>query len=134
MKLLVESRGPWVLMNPVITGEVVPHNRPAVIRNSPWVGAQIAQEHMRVLHELPDEATDADFLLWWRECDAKRDLAIASYIAAHTKDKDASDGEESSQSEVEGEGEGRAEGGEDSRGPEGVEGASEEGRGRRRRT
>ncbi len=128
MKLLVESRGPWVLMNPVITGEVVPHNRPAVISNSPWVGAQIAQEHMRVLHELHDSATDAEFLLWWRECDADRDLAIASYIAAHTKHKDASHGEEV---RLESSPEDRVEGDED---VGSSEGSPEEGRGRRRRT
>ncbi len=63
-------------------GQRVPHNRPAVITADPWWQERIAAGDIEVLlGNLPDAATEAEWLLHWKPEDMKQsvedfDLAV----------------------------------------------------------
>ena len=80
MKLLVETTGNFLLINP-LNGQEIHYNRPTVVEPSGFITNHIGILNIRVLsNELPDEATDAEFAVWFAECGDK-DLAVSSFIA-----------------------------------------------------
>lgn len=85
-KLLVETSGPHILLHP--TGIVVHHNRPTVVPKTDWAPYEMSRGNLRVLHELPDDATDVEWSIWLRECEGDMDLAIASYVAKFSAPKE----------------------------------------------
>jgi hypothetical protein len=80
--LLVETTGAFSLLGP--NGVDVKRLRPTVIERSSFVEVQCANGQLRVLAELPDEATDAEFAKFWEESEGDEELAIESFKATFT--------------------------------------------------
>ena len=86
MKLLVETTGNFLLINP-LNGQEIHYNRPTVVEPSGFITNHIGILNIKVLsNELPDEASDAEFAAWYAEAGDK-DLAVASYIAKFQTDE-----------------------------------------------
>jgi hypothetical protein len=89
MKLFIETTGSFMLIDPVSRQEVH-HNRPTVIAAGGFVQNQHALGHVTIhLHQLPDEADDAEFGAWLKECDGDKELAMQSYAAKFNAEVEA---------------------------------------------
>jgi hypothetical protein len=82
MKLMVETVGNIMLMLPSLKVEI-PWNRPAVVPSTGLIMNQVAIRQLVILFELPDEATEAEWVEWLNECDGDTKLAIESYKAKY---------------------------------------------------
>jgi hypothetical protein len=80
-KLLVKPTGRFTLSDPVTRDLVVPQ-RPTVVNSSAFISNRIAVDQITVIAKLKDEATDLEFLRYWRESDNKEDLATSSFLSA----------------------------------------------------
>lgn len=81
MKLIVETTGEFMLMDPMSMNEVPP-DRPAVFAPGAFVQQQMGLGQLRVLaSDLPDEANDAEWAAWLHECEGNVPFAIESYKA-----------------------------------------------------
>ena len=78
-KFLVETTGKFMLMGE--WGEI-PSQRPAVIKEHAFVQERIVSNQIKVLGKLKDEATDADFLTYWKEAEGDAALAVESFLSA----------------------------------------------------
>lgn len=82
MKILVETTGPFMLVNPE-TGCELAHNRPSVAISTNFLQSRIATGQVKVLsNPLMDSATDAEFHSYWKASDRKKNLAIESFLSA----------------------------------------------------
>lgn len=79
MKAVVETVGDIMLFD-VLSGSILPHNRPAVLESGAFLQQQLALGQL-VVHAsgLPDEATDAEWAEWWKSCEGDLALAIESF-------------------------------------------------------
>jgi hypothetical protein len=78
MKALVKPRKPMVL---VLAGGNMEAFRPSVVVYSDYVSARVASGVVDVqAGELPDSATDADYLKFYKESDGNEDLARDSFV------------------------------------------------------
>lgn len=80
--IIVETTGAWSLMLPNHAGTI--HRlRPTVVENSDFVQRQVAVKQCRILAtDLPDEATDNEFVAFWIESGKDKELAIESFKAS----------------------------------------------------
>lgn len=80
--IIVETTGEWSLMLPNHAGTI--HRlRPTVVTNSDFVQRQVAVKQCRILAtDLPDEATDKEFVAFWIESGKDKELAIESFKAS----------------------------------------------------
>lgn len=80
MKLLIETTGNFKLLN---GGFEIPENRPCVppVINH-FIQSRISLGQISILAKLKDEATDEDFLGYFKEADGDSVLAVASFEAA----------------------------------------------------
>lgn len=78
MKVLVETTGSFMLMS---NGQEVQNNRPSVIVNSDFFQSRVANGQLKVLGQLQDTATDAEFAAFWVESKQDNALAAASFIS-----------------------------------------------------
>jgi hypothetical protein len=86
MYMLVETTGGFMLSDMTFPqAQVVPHFRPAVVRNSTFIQGRVALGQLKVHGELTEEATDEEFAKYWSESqDAK--LAVNSFLSAYSKE------------------------------------------------
>lgn len=85
MKLLAETTGPFGLLD-LSTGHTLNSVRPSVIPRSGFIDARIALGQVVKVADVPDEATDEEFEAFWRDSDADRDLAVASFLSKFDPD------------------------------------------------
>lgn len=79
MKAVVETVGDIMLFD-VLSGSIIPHNRPAVLESGAFLQQQLALGQL-VVHAsgLPDEATDVEWAEWWKSSEGDLALAIESF-------------------------------------------------------
>lgn len=83
MKYIVETMGDFQLLDPSVPGgQLLPAHRPAVLEKTGFIGQRISLGQVRILAEVNDEATDAEFEQYLRESDGDRELALASFQSA----------------------------------------------------
>jgi len=77
---LVKTTGDFMLVDRSTRCEI-PYNRPAVVRESNFINARVSLGQIKILNaELPDSATDEDFVKYWNDSGHDEDLAVASYV------------------------------------------------------
>lgn len=82
MKVLVETTSSIMLVDP-LSGDVLPWNRPAVMRWTTFLDTRTGLGQVKVLaNEIPDDATDEDWEGFWNDSDQEKDLAVASFMSA----------------------------------------------------
>jgi hypothetical protein len=77
-KVLVETKGNFMLMD-VITGAEIEAHRPCVVVRSSFIAARSAIGQIKVLAELKVEATDAELVKYINESEGDMELAIESF-------------------------------------------------------
>lgn len=80
MKIIVETTNGGMLMGLGPESEVQSH-RPSVVRPSYLIEMKASKGEVRVLGQLNDEATDAEFLASWTEAKGDKALAVESFLA-----------------------------------------------------
>lgn len=80
MKLLVKTRGQYSLMDPY-EGQDIRMDGYTVVRITPFIEQQRAFQ-IETVAELPDSATDAEWLEYVAASGGNLDLAKASYLAS----------------------------------------------------
>lgn len=86
IKLLVETKGEFQLLDLGHLGQLVAAHRPSVVENSNFVQDRIGRNQIRVIGELKDEATDAEFVAYSKEAGDDKQLAIDSFLAEFRAD------------------------------------------------
>ena len=82
MKLLIETTGPFMLLDPQ-SGHEIHHNRPTVVPTSNFVQSRTAVNQIKVIsNEVPDKFTDEDFKKFWIDCDKDHALAVQSFMSS----------------------------------------------------
>ena len=66
MKILVETTGEFQLVDP-FTAELIPSHRPGVVTATQFVEGRCARGEVKVLAQLQDNATDEEFVNYWKE-------------------------------------------------------------------
>lgn len=85
MKVLIETRGSFMLVDPYTGDQVRPH-RPHVVTHTPFIETRIANKQLRLVNaEITDEATDEEFATFWAEAEGDRELAVESFVAKFTE-------------------------------------------------
>jgi hypothetical protein len=81
LKLFVKTTGAFILMDPAGEQVIMP-GRVHVARSGYFVQNQLTLGHLTVFrHELPDEASDAEFQAWLVESNGDEELAMDSYAS-----------------------------------------------------
>lgn len=75
MKILVETSGAFELVDPY-GYQLMPSDRPAVVTSSQFVEARASKGQIKILGQLQDHATDADFIGYWKEA---ADIAVEAF-------------------------------------------------------
>lgn len=77
-KVIAETVGDFMLLD--MSGNEVPHNRPAVVPNGQFVQQQVVIGQLRVLAvDIVDEATDAEWAQWLKDAEGDVALAVESF-------------------------------------------------------
>jgi hypothetical protein len=79
MKILAETTGDFMLTD-LSTGHDLQSTRPSVIARSYFIDSRIALGQVTKIADVPDEATDEEFLAFWIDS-GDRELAIASFLS-----------------------------------------------------
>lgn len=78
MKHLIETKGAFMLMDPQ-TNQLVPENRPCVVRSTTFLEERIAKGHLTlVAADIPEEATDVEFEAYWVE---NAEIAVEAFLS-----------------------------------------------------
>jgi hypothetical protein len=80
MKLLVKTLGPFGLTD-MYTGCQVVWNRPSVVKPSAFVDQRIQLGQIRVISQIPDEATDEEFKRFLIDSGENEELAVSSFLS-----------------------------------------------------
>lgn len=83
MKLLVETTGPFMLVDYGHGAVEIQAHRPSVVENSSFVNARTLVGQIRLISQVKDEATDAEFEKFLKDSDGKMDLAVDSFLAQY---------------------------------------------------
>ncbi len=86
MKMLVETKGGFQLLDLGYKGQLIHSHRPSVAENSHFVQDRIGRDQVRVLGELKDEATDEDFVKYLEDAEGDLELAIDSFLSEFGKE------------------------------------------------
>lgn len=77
MKTIVETTSNIMLSDP-ISGELIPYNRPALVRWTSFLDTRTGLGQVKVLAgNIPDHLTDEDWLTLWNDSDKDTALALA---------------------------------------------------------
>lgn len=83
-KLLVETTGEFELVDFNEGGAIVAHNRPSVVNHSTFISSRTAVGQIRVLDNLTDEATDAEFEKYFKDSEGDVELALSAFKSAYS--------------------------------------------------
>lgn len=64
-------------------GAEIQAHRPSVVANSLFVNARTLIGQIRLISEVSDEATDAEFEKFVQESDGKMELAVSSFLSKY---------------------------------------------------
>lgn len=85
MKLLVETTGSFMLKDPS-TGDEIDNAHPSVVKRSEFIQSRTAMGQINIISvDLQEEATDAEFQKFWKECKGDKELAVESFLSAWGK-------------------------------------------------
>lgn len=88
-KLIVKTTGNFMLIDPANRAEI-DADRPTVVDRTTFVGARAALGQLEVLAtDVRDDATDAEFLEYFKACDGNETLAVAAFVDAFSKNEPA---------------------------------------------
>lgn len=79
MKILVETSGPFQLMNSA-QEELIRSEGLTVVHKSQFWGEHLSEGRVLIRAQVNDEATDAEWLDTLRESDGDEELALASFL------------------------------------------------------
>jgi len=82
MKYLVETTGQFMLVD-FDTGCNVESYRPCVVKQSAFIAQRHLLGQLRTLGTVSDEATDEDFLAYWKECEGDAAFAVSSFLSKY---------------------------------------------------
>ncbi len=83
MKLIAKTTGAFMLIDPY-TGDELDATRPSVVTQSPFIEQRSAAGQIKVLEtDLSNDATDEDFLEFWKE---NQKSAVDAYLSALSPD------------------------------------------------
>ena len=85
MKLLVETTGPFMVYLPAVE-QIVEADRPGVVTPSAFMNIASTDGRLRVLHQLADTASDAEFLETLQDSKGDKKLAVEAYASMHPYD------------------------------------------------
>lgn len=80
MKLLVETVGDFMLMD-TSSAQEVPPDRPGVVENTNFLSGRVSNGQVKVLAELVEDATDAEFLSYFVASESDGALAVESFLS-----------------------------------------------------
>lgn len=80
MKCIYETTGSFQLVG-ATRAEFYRANRPTVHESTHFNQQFVGSGRLKVLGQVNDEATDAEFAKTWEEAKGDKDLAVASFIA-----------------------------------------------------
>lgn len=86
IKILAETKGSFQLVDLTYKGQLIRAQRPCVVENSNFVQDRIGRNQIRVISELKDEATDAEFVAYLTESKGDMDLAVDSFLSEFGKE------------------------------------------------
>ena len=88
MNVLIETKGQFGLLDlSTRPSQTVDANRPCVVLNTNFIQARVALGQIRVHGYVSDQASDAEFVQYWRDSeDAK--LAVSSFLGAFGTDQE----------------------------------------------
>lgn len=84
-KILVETTGDFQFLD-LTSGELVRHEGYTVVDQGGMVPERIANGDLRIVAEVSDEATDAEWLDTVKQSDGDLDLAVASFKSEYPAD------------------------------------------------
>lgn len=84
-KFLVETKGPYQLVDFGHRHQVVQSHRPSVVEQTAFIQTRVALAQLHVLGELDVEATDEEFAKYWSESEDSA-LAVDSFLSAFKLD------------------------------------------------
>lgn len=80
MKVIAHTTGAFQLLDQ-LSGDHIPHHRPAVITRTSFISQRLAADQLKIVAEVPDAATDAEFAKHWQESNGDLELAVQSFQA-----------------------------------------------------
>jgi hypothetical protein len=80
MKVIAHTTGSFQLLDQ-LSGDHIPHHRPAVITRTSFITQRLAADQLKIVAEVPDAATDAEFAKHWAESEGDLELAVQSFQA-----------------------------------------------------
>lgn len=84
MKHLVETTGSFMLIDPH-NQDPIHSDRPTVIKSTNFIEWRVSLGHLKILAaDLPDEATDAEFVEYWKE---NSEIAVDAFMSNFDSDK-----------------------------------------------
>lgn len=86
IKLLAETKGSFQLHDLAHRGQMIRAHRPCVIENSQFIQARTSAGQIRIIAELKAEATDEDFVQYWKEAKGDAQFAIDAFLAEFGKE------------------------------------------------
>lgn len=88
MKALVNTTGPFSLVDYANGRETAEANRPSVITlSSPFFAQRAAAGQLLVLGHVNDEATDEEFAVYLQESEGE-ELAVAAFLGAYAPEQE----------------------------------------------
>lgn len=85
MQTLIKLTGSFMLIDPYTRQAIDPY-RPHVVKHTPFMDSRIAARQVKVLNaDLTDEATDAEFAVFWADSEGDEALAVASFVSKFTE-------------------------------------------------
>lgn len=83
MKILCETNGSFQLVDFGNGGNTIQANRPSVVLGSPFISSRAAIGQIKVLGNVTDEATDAEFAEYF-DASENAELAVAAFLEAYS--------------------------------------------------
>lgn len=99
-KLLVETTGPFELVDYSEGMTIIAHDRPSVATNSTFVQSRTALGQIRVLDNLTDEATDEEYAKYLKDSDGDQELALSAFKSAYSQSNNSTTSKPSPEPEV----------------------------------
>ena len=82
MKSLLKTTSPIHLVDPC-NGQEIHWNRPTVVVHTSFIDSRMSAGDLKLINaEVPDEATDEDFLKFWKDSERDEELAVASFVSS----------------------------------------------------
>lgn len=86
MKALVKTLGSYMIMDISQRNNIVEAERPSVIEMTAFMHHRSAVNQIQVIEkDLPEDATDENFLSFWKDAEGDEKLAVESFMSQFSK-------------------------------------------------